>query len=101
MCNQQPVLAYEMFAGRELPVTLENLKFAELHFNQLLMVDGNATLNDFYELIDVDLTEAGEQFVWTEPMRLSFDAVLNRAGQPQLRFSYKISPPIHESKVNR
>ena len=56
---------YEEYTCKYFTSTIDNVLKAEYMFNKQLSIVGRATLNDFYELLGISKTEAGESLGWS------------------------------------
>lgn len=59
-------LFYDEFAGRYFESTIEDVQRAEYRINRDIHMAGWTTLNDFYELLNVEPLEGGEALGWSE-----------------------------------
>ena len=59
-------LFYDEFSGRYFESTIEDVQRAEYRVNRDIHMSGWATLNDFYELLDIEQFEGGESLGWSE-----------------------------------
>lgn len=62
--SDECALFYEFNYGEFFERDLAQVLSAEYQFNQKFISEGHATLNDFYELIDLPKSEAGEALGW-------------------------------------
>lgn len=59
-------LFYDEFSGRYFESTIEDVQRAEYRVNRDIHMAGWTTLNDFYELLDVEPFEGSEALGWSE-----------------------------------
>lgn len=64
-----PMLFYEVQSGTFFEKTLEQVLLAEYHLNRNYILNGEVTLNDWYEYLGLDKTDTGDAAIWT-PMDL-------------------------------
>lgn len=60
------ILFYDEFSKRYFESTLYKVQFAEYMINRDIQMMGWATLNDFYEMLDIPPIEGGEVLGWSE-----------------------------------
>mgnify|MGYP005802315235 FL=1 len=63
------MLFYEVQSGTCVEKTLEQVLLAEYHLNRNYILNGEVTLNDWYEYLGLDKTDTGDAAIWT-PMDL-------------------------------
>lgn len=93
------ILCWEAFGKRYFKSTVTDVHVAELNLNQLLNMNGCVSLNDFYDLLEIDRSPEGEKFGWsiymledtlTIPFRIN--SALTALGHPCMVIDYIIPP---------
>lgn len=92
-CNTCKPTALDDFSGRTIPATLAELNLAAARFDLMLVTDGEATLNDFYDLVGLEPIQLGQDLGWsnTEPFSLRFTAIMHHE-EPVISFSFRDMP---------
>ena len=60
-----PMLFYEVQSGTFFEKTLEQVLLAEYHLNRNYILNGEVTLNDWYRYLGLDVTDTGDEAIWT------------------------------------
>lgn len=91
------VLFYDKWSGRYFNSTMESIKQAQNEFNKELIDDFWCTLNDFYDLINLDRIDMGDQIGWNTDklMELQFSAHVTTDDKPCIVMDFAFSPPTH------
>ena len=63
--SENKQLFYDDFSERYFESTMENVIRAEYEINKMITQWGGATLNNFYELLDIPETDYGEHLGWS------------------------------------
>jgi len=93
VCTCKP-LAYDEFSGRYIRATLTDLQLAEAVFQNRLLTEGEASLNDFYDLVLLDPLAGGHDLGWGENSNFALRFGLTTApnGEPATSFSFQVTP---------
>lgn len=85
---------YDSMTGRYFTTTSEKLRSAENTFNKTLLDNGYASLNDFYDLIGLRGTTAGEELGWTTDrlVELHVTTTMDDAQRPCLSLGFVHAP---------
>lgn len=88
------VLCMDGFSGRFFPSTLEKIRKAQNDVNYKMNAEMYASLNDFYEALDLPYIGCGDDLGWTSehPIELSFSTTLTPDGKPALVVNFHESP---------
>lgn len=63
--DDEKQLFYDDFSERYFESSMENVKNAEYEINRIMHIDYAVSLNDFYDLLDIERTDYGEQLGWS------------------------------------
>lgn len=87
-------LCCETFTNTYFESDIESIRKAQNDINYLINNDGYASLNDFYERLNLPHTEIGEQLGWTMdmPLELEFSSTLDKNHRAALAFRYSARP---------
>lgn len=88
-------LCYDSTSGRYFNSDIENIRRAENRINKQLLEDMYVSLNEFYDELDLEHTELGDQLGWHLDdglIQLDFSSRLTDDGRPCLVMSYNIAP---------
>lgn len=88
-------LCYDAFCGRYFWSDVEKLKRSVNDLNEQLLTDGYVSLNDFYDLVNLDMTKKGDLLGWDSrkgQVRLSFSSQLARNSTPCLVLDFAVAP---------
>lgn len=89
------VLTYDTFSGRYFKGSKNGILSAVNELNRLIINDGGATLNDFYDLIGLDNVQMGDIFGWLydqNSISVRFGSHLTTDGEPCMSFAFNIMP---------
>lgn len=88
------VLCMDGFSGRFFPSTLEKIRKAQNDVNYKMNAEMYASLNDFYEALDLPCIGCGDDLGWTSdhPIDLSFSTTLTPDSKPALVVNFRESP---------
>lgn len=80
------ILCYDKISGRYFMSDQETIRAAVNNFNQEVLLDGSATLNDLYFFLHLDNIQLGDMFKWNAEHLLDvrFDAQVATNNQPCL-----------------
>lgn len=91
-------LCYDPMSGRYFRSDINKLKEAKNELNNLILKNSTATLNDFYDEINLDGTTIGDDIGWniqsTGMTDIRFDTHLASNGEPCIVVDF-IVPPIY------
>lgn len=62
--NEEQRLFYDAISERYFQATISQVLQAEYHLNRNFALRGNATLNEFYSFLDIDLVPGGDDIGW-------------------------------------
>lgn len=88
-------LCYDAWTGRYFKSSIESLRRAENELNRLMLTDDYASLNDFYDLVNLPSVKSGEQFGWAirkGMIDLDFSTQLTDKGIPCLVIDHHFPP---------
>lgn len=88
-------LCYDVFGGRYFKSSMEYLKQAVNDLNEQLLQDGYVSLNDFFDLADLDPQKKGDDFGWDSrngQVRISFGSQLAWGKVPCLVLDFSVDP---------
>lgn len=92
-------LFYDELSERFFEKSMEEVKDAEYQLNRMLAMDGEVSLNMFYELLGIEVTEIGETIGWTLDVPAEnccgwidfyHDLVTSEDNDPDFREFYKL-----------
>lgn len=88
------VLCYETFTGRYFTSDVETIRRSQNDINEMIINNQYASQNDFFRLIGLPPTTAGEELGWSTDNMLDvrFSTVLSEDGRPCLSLEYKTLP---------
>ena len=88
------VLCMDGFSGRFFPSTLEKIRKAQNDVNYKMNAEMYASLNDFYEALDLPYIGCGDDLGWTSehPIELTFSTTLTSDSKPALVVNFRESP---------
>lgn len=87
-------LCFEAWTGRYFRGDIEKIRRAENEINHRIGQDMYASLNEFYDEIGLEHTDAGDEIGWNveNRVKLAFTSHLHPDGIPCLAFSYLNNP---------
>ena len=87
-------LCMDGFSGRYFTSTMERIRKAQNDLNYKLLNEVYASLNDWYEYLDLDPIGAGDELGWTSnhQLDLSFSSTLTEGGHPCLVINFRNEP---------
>ena len=87
-------LCFEKLSGRYFLSSAEKIRRAENEFNKTLFHEGYASLNQFYDLLQLENTDLGAQLGWQSDqlLELSLTSHLTEDERPALAISYNRLP---------
>lgn len=87
-------LCYDTWSGRYFKSDIEKIRQAMNEFNHAMLVEYNKSLNELYEIMNLDTIGAGEEVGWTTDHLLEFEfkSKLASDGTPCLVVDYKYQP---------
>lgn len=88
------VLCMDGFSGRYFPSTLEKIRKAQNDVNYKMNAEMYASLNDFYEALNLPYIACGDDLGWSNehPIELSFSTTLTQDSKPALVVNFRESP---------
>lgn len=89
------VLTYDTFSGRYFKSSKNGILSAVNELNRLIINDGGATLNDFYDLIGLDNVQMGDILGWLydqKSISIRFSSHLTTDGEPCMSFAFNVMP---------
>lgn len=89
------VLTYDTFSGRYFKSSKNGILSAVNELNRLIINDGGATLNDFYDLIGLDNVQMGDILGWLydqKSISVRFGSHLTTDGEPCMSFAFNVMP---------
>lgn len=94
------VLCYDTLSGRYFENNIESIRQAVNSLNQLILMDGYASQNEFHHLIGLPPTKLGEELGWTldNLLEIDFSSVLSEDKRPCLSINYNIQPKTNYYK---
>jgi len=94
MTDEGTELCRDEWSKRWFMSSMQKLESAVNELNRLLIDDGNASLNQFYDLVGLDLIPMGESFGWSGPDKVNarFGAVTSPDGRPAITISFHKAP---------
>ena len=95
-------LCYDELSGRYFKSSIEKIRCAVNSFNQTLLRDGYAGLNDFYYLLGLPYITIGTELGWTAEnfLDVAYTSVLDEDGVPALAINYSTQPIRKYWKAN-
>ncbi|MPN24150.1 hypothetical protein SDC9_171544 [bioreactor metagenome] len=97
-------LIYDTMSGRYFRSSTNAIESAVNCVNKLIIDDGNATVNDFYNELDIPCVVAGNMIGWKyekEQLDITFDSDIDRLGNPFLILTYRSRPvPLNNYYYN-
>ena len=94
--NDGKTLCYDPISGRYFYSKIDTIKRAELKIREdiLKSFSGYASLNDFYDEIDLPRTSMGDDLGWNieHNIEIHFSSQLNDNGEPSLVLDFTVAP---------
>lgn len=91
-------LCYDLFSGRLFESDIEAIKKAVNEVNRIALLDGYASLNEFYDQLGLRTTKQGEDFGWNPNhalLEIDFSSQLTDDGHPALVLDYVNYPQLN------
>lgn len=85
-------LCIDAWSGRAFKSTEDKIILAIAEINSMIRANGEASANEFYDILGLAPVLAGEAYGWTEPFGLRPDGILIEGGRPVFRLGYSIAP---------
>lgn len=88
-------LIYDTMSGRYFRSSTNAIEAAVNSVNKLIIDDGSATVNDFYNELDIPCVVAGNMIGWKyekEQLEITFDSDIDKMGNPFLILTYRNRP---------
>lgn len=89
-------LCFDPISGRYFYSTIETIRRAELNVKEEILksISGYASLNDFYDELELDHISVGDDLGWNvdNPISLDFSSQLNDNGEPSVVLDYIVTP---------
>lgn len=95
-------LCYDAFSGRYFRSDIEKIRRAENTLNRLMFTDMYVSLNEFYDELELEHTDIGQQLGWNMDdglLEIDFSSQLTEDGEPCLVISYNHSPKYEYSTL--
>lgn len=70
--DDDSLLFYDEFSGRFFNSTMDKVKQAQYEINRDLALQDSATINDFYEYLDVPKIDSGDEIGWSSGMNFDY-----------------------------
>lgn len=70
--DDDSLLFYDEFSGRFFESTMDKVKQAQYEINRDLALQDSATINDFYEYLDVPKVDSGDEIGWSSGMNFDY-----------------------------
>lgn len=70
--NDGKQLFYDEYSGRYFESTMENVLNAEYYINRDLSLRDYATINEFYEYLNIDPIKSGDELGWSSGMNFDY-----------------------------
>lgn len=70
--NENEHLFYDSYSGQYFISTLSKVRWAEYQLNRDLSMREYATLNEFYEYLEIDTLESGDELGWSTGMNFDY-----------------------------
>lgn len=88
------VLCYDLYSGRYFKSDMESLKKAQNDLNYKLLNHQYASLNDFYNLLDLDNVKVGEEVGWNsdKQMEIHFSTTMSDDQKPCITIDFYVEP---------
>ncbi|MEG1546072.1 MAG: DUF6353 family protein [Bacteroides sp.] len=95
------VVIYDSLSGRYFKSTLLAVEKAVVDINFRIINDMYASINDFYELLDIEYTETGFDMGWNldNKMEVYYSSRITDDGQPCIVLNYEKSPIVDFDKI--
>ena len=94
-------LCYDSLCGRYFNSDIDKIKRAINELNRELIMDNYVSLNDFYDRLDIDHIEIGDDLGWNVDdglIDIDFGSQLASNGKPCITLNYTIAPRYGYSK---
>jgi len=89
----EPSLCYDEFTGRFFYGTVDEVQRAANDVNVKIMEFGDASLNDFYDLLGLDRIPIGDDLGWSgSPIQLRVGSMLSSDQRPAISFWFHTEP---------
>lgn len=102
IANEGDVPCYDQYSQREFFSTKQKIDDAVNQINYHITHNGYASLNDFYSLIELEITKFGEDLGWTsmDLMEITYTSVVGRNDRPTLVINFPFEPIRNYDKVH-
>lgn len=85
-------LCYDDWSGRYFYGSADFLESTMHKLNAIIADDGDACLNDYYDLLGLSPLPMGTDFGWSEPVRMIFGSMLTQKGEPCVTTAFRNEP---------
>lgn len=91
-------LVYDMWSGRTLESTMEDLKHAHNRLNAVMNSDGYVSLNEYYDFIGLPRIKSGDDVGWNSDssksrlVEISYSSVLTPDQKPAIAINFRVEP---------
>lgn len=95
-------LCYDGISGRYFESDIQTIKAAVNKINETLVYEMYAALNDFYDEINLEHTDIGDEIGWNLDdglLEISYGSMIAKDGRPCITLDYHISPRYDFSKL--
>lgn len=97
MTKKGETLCYDKLSSRYFRSDLEHIRRSQNDFNQSLLQEMYKTLNEFYDLIDLENTKLGQSMGWKVEngmLEIIFSAKISDEGEPCIVLDYRNGPVL-------
>lgn len=102
IASQGDTLCYDAISGRYFKSDLERIKRAENVLNKRMMDEMYISLNEFYDELDLDHTQIGDELGWNLDaglIDLYFTSQITDDGRPCIVVNYSVAPKYDYYKL--
>lgn len=95
-------LCYDGISGRYFESDIQTIKAAVNKINETLVYEMYAALNDFYDEINLEHTDIGDEIGWNLDdglLEIDYGSMISKDGRPCITLDYHISPRYDFSKL--
>lgn len=91
------VLCYDSVSGRYFKSSIEKVKQAVNDLNQIILIEGDVTLNEFYDRLGLSDIKLGDELGWSyrhtgNLIDITFTSKLTSDNEPCLVLDYEVEP---------
>jgi Family of unknown function (DUF6353) len=95
LTNKGTYLCLDVFSGRYFRSDVEAIRHAENEFNHKLLREGWLSINDFYDILELDPIELGNEMGWIAQyaiLEIKYSVTMAKNNEPCLVMDYRIQP---------